>query len=232
MIVRARSVLLILFASLIGAVPALSQDVGDTVKATRSIELKVEEEVVASVETGDTLKVRKTSGKWLWVQTADGQRGWVLKDFVRSGDAAAADEAPPAPAATKPAQAAASSDPWLTTVGVLAGQNIYTTYAYIGAVADGYGGKSYTARQVQDLMAEVVAMANVTRQHLQQVQQTGLVEQDRAAIDEVLSILALLSDEATALSNYAKSGSDVDLQAYGKARMEALPKVKKMLDLK
>jgi hypothetical protein len=212
---------------------AFSQDIGDTVQATKAVELKVEDKVVASVAVGDSLAVRKVSGNWLWVQTKGGQRGWVLKENVQAiEEPAAVPQAAPDLAPAKPAQPKTGDDPRLTAIGVLAGQNIYTTYAYIGAVADGYGKASYSSAQVQQLMAEVASMASVASRHLQEVRATNIVEEDRDAIDNVLSIFELLTKEANALSGYAKSGSDADLRAYDDARTEVWPKVKGMLDLK
>lgn len=223
----------LLLIVLVGVGTACGQDVGDTVQAATAVQLKIEDESVATVAAGDALTVRKVADSWLWVQTADGRRGWVLKDQVRTAAPSQQRTASPTPAAastTTPARAA--NDPWLTAIGVLSGQNIYTTYAYIGAIADGYGNKSYTAEQVQQLMKDVATMAGVTREHLQQVRDTNIVDQDRAVIDEVITIITLLTEEANALSRYAKSGADADLQTYDKARTEAWPKVKKMLDLK
>ncbi|MFO1095327.1 MAG: hypothetical protein U0992_18785 [Planctomycetaceae bacterium] len=229
---------------------ALSQEVGDTVHAVQSADLKVQEAVVAKVAVGDALTVRKVAGRWLWVQTATGQRGWVLKDQVevtvrplpaattgKSGNDAPAPQPvrvrEPAAARreVKPVAGTDSNSPWLGAIGVLAGQNVYTSYAYIGAIADGYGQKTYDAAHVQQLMNEVAGMLAVARKNMESVRDTATVEQDRAAIDDVISILDLLSEEATSLAKYTKSGAEADLQAYDQARTTVWPKVQAMLDL-
>jgi hypothetical protein len=64
------------------------------------------------------------------------------------------------------------------------------------------------------------------------VRATNIVDRDKAAIDNVVEILDLLSQEAEALSRYVESGSEPDLQAYEAARNDVWPKVKSMLDLK
>lgn len=233
-----------------GRTVAFSQVPGDTVRALAPADLKIQDAVVATVPQGDVLQVRKVSGNWLWVQTADGGRGWLLKEQVQlvpnaaSGATPAKPEQnapetpqpprPRAPAAergrVKPVDGTSADAPWLATIGVLAGQNVYTTYAYIGAVADGLGNSTYTAEQVQQLMAEVSGMMVIVRQHLQAVRETTIVDADRAAIDEVLSILTLLSDEADALARFAQSGADADLAAYDKARTTVWPKLKAILE--
>jgi hypothetical protein len=216
---------------LVSCALAHSQEVGDTVRAKQEIDLKVENQKVASAAAGDLLTVRKLNDKWLWVQTAEGKRGWVLREHVEVVATPASPAPQPAPnsAATKPKS---GEDPWLKAIGVLSGQNIYTTYAYIGSIADGYGDSTYDAQHVQQLMAEIVGMTNVSRDSLEKVRATNIVDQDKAAIAEVISILDLLSQEAEALSRYVQSGSDQDLKAYDKARTAVWPKVKSMLDLK
>jgi len=227
------------------------QEVGDTVRARQPIQLKVEAAAVATVAAGEDLRVRKVSGKWLWVQAANGQRGWLLREQVEASPPAPPPVAsptaanPPAAARTagslqpaaaerssvKPADATAEESPHLTAIGVLAGQNIYTSYAYIGAIADGYGSKTYSAVQVQQLMDEVAKMLELTHKHVQHVCDVTEAGDERAAIEEVLTIFDLLSNEARALARYARTGTESDLQAYDKARSSAWPMVQELLEL-
>jgi len=215
---------------LIAGAFALGQEPGDTVRARQALDLKVENQAVASAAEGELLTVRKFTGKWLWVQTAAGKRGWVLREHVEV--VANRPDVPQPASPASPAPPKAGDDPWLRAIGVLSGQNIYTTYAYIGAVADGYGDSTYDAQHVQQLMAEIVGMSKASREGLEKVRATNIVDQDKATIADVISILDLLSQEAEALSRYAGSSSDQDLQAYEKARTDVWPKVKDMLDLK
>lgn len=206
--------------------------VGDVVIAASEVKLKVQDEVVATVAVGDELSVRKVQDKWLWVENAKGERGWVDQRDVKLKVTATPASAPspvPAPAKVEPAKPA--DDPWLVAIGVLSGQNIYVTYAYIGSVADGYTKHAYTAEQVQSLMKEITGLTDVAIQHLEAVEQTKIVDSDRKAIERVVEIMVLLKQEAEALAAFTRSEADADLQAYETARTSAWPKIKAALQM-
>ena len=222
--------------TLLVANAGFAQVAGDAVRAGRALELKVEDRVVTSVAEGDELVVRKVSGKWLWVQAADGARGWVLKEQVRAAREPVVEPAtPPArlPASPDGRSTAANpgDDPRLLAIGVLAGQNIYTTYALIGSIADGYAYKAYEPGKVRQLMSDVAEMCQVAVNHLKSVQDTSLLKEDRAAIETVIEIMTLLRSEANALASYAESNDPDDLDAYNEARNTVWPKVQAMLQL-
>jgi hypothetical protein len=216
---------------LLASVAAFGQDVGDTVRARQAVDLKVENQAVAAAAAGDLLTVRKLNDNWLWVQTAQGKRGWVLKEHVEVVTRAGAPAPLPAPGG-EGSPPIPGEDPWLRAIGVLSGQNIRTTYVYIAAVAEGFGKGTYDAQHVQQLMAEVVGMAKLSQESLEKVSATNIVEADRAAIERVIGIQGLLSQEAAALSQYVQTKSDRDLQAFEQARDAVWPKVKGMLELK
>lgn len=214
----------------------VAQDVGDTVRARQEVDLRIEGEVVTAVAAGAELSVRKVSGKWLWVQTDSGARGWVLKEQVQRAEAPEDSSARPtarrpAPARSGSAEELTSDDPRLLAIGVLAGQNIYTTYAYIGSVADGYAYEVYDADSVQKLMEDISTMSTVAVENLRQVRDLNLADADRDSIDTVIDILKLLSVEADALAKYVRTNSDEDLEAYNDARNTVWPKVRDALNL-
>ena len=126
----------------------------------------------------------------------------------------------------------AKVDDRLVCIGALSGAHIYTTYGYVGTVADAYAHDIYKADKVQDLMAEVAKLAEVSIGQLKAVRKGNLDEGDRKVIDNVIEVYSLLHDEALALSDYTKSKSQVDLQKFEKARTTAWPKIKTVLGLK
>ncbi|REJ96160.1 MAG: hypothetical protein DWQ45_03325 [Planctomycetota bacterium] len=210
---------------------AFAQDEGDVVTPTAKVDLKVENEVVATAAKGDRLTVRMVQGKWLWVENAEGERGWIEKRRVSLVD----DDSPPDRPSPPDDEAAPDDgpddDPWLVTIGVLAGQNIYTTYAYIGAVADGYANDNYDGEQTRELMQETISLAEVAIEHLKTVQKSNIVESDKEAIDDIVEIFELLKREATALSDFTQSGAQEDLDAYEEARTTVWPRIKSVLQI-
>jgi hypothetical protein len=75
---------LLLGAALVCAQRASAQDIeaGDRVYAVQNADLKVEADVVATARKNDVLSVREISGKWLWVETTGGERGWIDQQYV------------------------------------------------------------------------------------------------------------------------------------------------------
>lgn len=244
---------MLLGAALVCARPASGQQTsttdraiaaGDRVYATRPADLKIETETVATANKDDALTVRDVSGKWLWVETGNGDRGWIDSQYVTrtaptrtptpTPEPTVLSEPSPAPAVT-PDPAADSSEVesrLLLTVGALAGQNVYVTYAYIGTVADGYANKVYSADQVQELMKEVVGLCSVAHDFMQNLSESKITTDDQATIAQMAGILDLLRQEANALSAFAKSESKKDLDAYDAARSAAWPKIQAALGIR
>jgi hypothetical protein len=121
------------------------------------------------------------------------------------------------------------TDDRLVCIGALAGAHIYTTYGYVGTVADAYAHEVYKADKVQELMKEVVGLADVSVKQLKAVRNGSIVESDKKVIDDVIEVYGLLKEEAQALSDYSKSKDQDDLKKYEKARTTAWPKIKTVL---
>jgi hypothetical protein len=124
------------------------------------------------------------------------------------------------------------TDDRLVCIGALAGAHVYTTYGYVGTVADAYAHEVYKADKVQDLMKEVVGLADVSVKQLAAVRKGSIVESDKKVIDDVIEVYGLLKEEAQALSDYTKSKDQDDLKKYEKARTTAWPKIKTVLGIK
>ncbi|MGI8978725.1 MAG: hypothetical protein ACR2FY_05835 [Pirellulaceae bacterium] len=124
------------------------------------------------------------------------------------------------------------TDDRLVCIGALAGAHIYTTYGYVGGVADAYAHDVYKAEKVQDLMKEVIGLADVSVKQLKTVRNGNLVDADKKVLDDVVEVYGLLQEEAIALSDYTKSKDNDDLQKFEKARTAAWPKIKGVLRIK
>lgn len=124
------------------------------------------------------------------------------------------------------------TDDRLVCIGALAGAHIYTTYGYVGTVADGFAHDVYKADKVQDLMKEVVGLSEVSIKQLKAVRSGNLVDADKKVLDDVVEVYSLLQDEARALSDYTKSKDKDDLDKFEKSRTAAWPKIKAVLGIK
>lgn len=127
---------------------------------------------------------------------------------------------------------APKEDDRLVCIGALSGAHIYTTYGYIGGVADLYGHNIYKAERVQELMREVVGVANVSIKQLRKVREGVTDPGDQKVVDEMCEVYDLLQKEAMALSAYARTADKADLEAFEKARSTVWPKIKGVLGIK
>ncbi len=123
-------------------------------------------------------------------------------------------------------------DARLKTIGSLGASHIYTSFGYIGTVADAIAKDVYPPERAEDLMREMIGMIDVNIANLREVRKTGLTESDVAAVDAMIEIYALLKQEAQALSRYAKSRDMEDARAFEKARQTAWPQIARLLGLK
>jgi hypothetical protein len=126
----------------------------------------------------------------------------------------------------------AKTDDRLVCIGALAGSHVYTTYGYVGTVADAYAHDIYKAEKVQELMKEVAGLAEVSIKQLKTVRNGDIVESDKKVIDDVIEVYSLLRDEANALSAYTKSKNQEDLKKFESTRTVAWPKIKAVLGIK
>jgi hypothetical protein len=153
--------------------------------------------------------------------------GFALLVAAVSPLARAQDDQPPAEE-EKPREV----DVRLKTIGSLGASHIYTSFGYIGTVADAVAKEVYPPERAEDLMREMIGMIDVNIANLREVRKTGLTESDVAAVDAMIEIYGLLKQEAQALSRYAKSRDREDAQAFEKARQTAWPRIARLLGLK
>ncbi len=226
---------------------AFAQQEGDEVVPKSDAQLKVEREIVATVTPDDVLVVEQLQGDWLWVRTASEKRGWIKKDRVAVYDATppaptaivpnnppVPDPVEPTPADTEPVQPAKPVDPEadrLYLIGALGGSHVYTTYAYIGVLADGLSKDVYSTAQVKELLGETIAISQSLEQHLRQVAQGDLAQSDQAAIDTMIAIYVLLQDEARAVIKFTDSRANEDAAEFDRLRTTVWPKIAGLLGL-
>jgi hypothetical protein len=223
----------LLLSSAIGPQSAQGQEVGDEVVPKSEIKLKIRSEVVETVGPSDVLTVDQVRDAWLWVTAPSGKSGWVKADLVAPRqDAAPAP--PPDVAPASPDEPETPVDPEadrLYLIGAVGGSHVYTTYAYIGVLADSLSKELYKTEQVQELLNETVAMSDSLLKQLRKVRAGGLSDVDAQAIDNMIDIYELLKDEARAAAAFARSRSSEDADKFDKVRTTVWPKIAALLGL-
>ena len=180
---------------------------GRTAAVTKEAELRIEDRVVQKLKVGERVVIKKEQGEWSWVSTASGVAGWINSGNVSIIPGTEPSEDTPA----------AVEDDRLLLIGVVSTSYLYTTYAYLGTTADGVRHKIYTAEEVQQRVAEVQKMTDGVASRRKKLKTDDLAAPDRAALDRMQKSLSLIKVQATALSEFARSGSSESDQAYQNA---------------
>ena len=127
---------------------------------------------------------------------------------------------PPAPVDTK-----------LQLIGSLASSHVYTTFGYIGVVADNVQKDLYTPDDVDRLMKEITVISDPLIVQLAALQKSEMTPEDAKAVQEIIEIYALLKQESEALRTYAKDKTEANGSAFNRRRAEAWTRVAKLLDI-
>ena len=122
-------------------------------------------------------------------------------------------------------------DPKLQLIGSLASSHVYTTFGYIGVVADNTQKELYTPQRVDDLMREVVVISESLIKQMEELQKSNLTASDADAVKEIMEIYKLLNQESDALRAYAKDKSEANGNAFNKLRGETWPRVAKLVGI-
>ena len=179
---------------------------GRTAKVTKESEMRIEDRVVQRAAVGERLVIKKTQGEWYWVTTTAGVTGWIHGPDLELLSPESALEEPRAP-----------GDEKLLLIGAMSTPYLYTTYAYLGATADGLRRDIYTGNQVQERTEEVRKMCVTVEVHMKKLVATELAPSDKAAIEQMLGCLTLLQKQSAALAEFAKSGKRDGDESYIKA---------------
>lgn len=125
---------------------------------------------------------------------------------------------------------ATADDAQLAAVGSLAAAHVYTSYGYVGVVADAFVAKSFSADQVVNLMTETTDMINLNMESLRKVRPT-LASEDQAFIDLLIHVYELVKCEARALTDFARTEKPEYAAEFEKARTAVWPHLKQVLSL-
>ncbi len=134
-------------------------------------------------------------------------------------------QAPAAPA--KPE----AVDPQLQLIGSLASSHVYTTFGYIGVVADNTENALYTPQKIDELMREVTLISDPLTTQLEALRKTDLTPDDAQTVQQIIEIYALLRQESDALRVYAKERTKANGSEFHRLRAEAWTGVAKLLNI-
>ena len=127
--------------------------------------------------------------------------------------------------------AAATVDPKLELIGRLASSHVYTTFGYIGVVADNAQKELYTPERVDDLMREVSVITDSLTTQLEELQKSDLTSVDAEAVKEIVAIYKLLKQEAEALRAYAKEKTESKGNEFHRLRGDDWVRVAKLVGI-
>jgi hypothetical protein len=113
----------------------------------------------------------------------------------------------------------------------MGGAHVYTTYAYIGVLADGLSKELYTDQQTKELLGEVVTVSDSLIKNMERVRDGGLSEADTQAINSMIEIYKLLKDEANAAIKFTDTRAVEDAEQFDQIRTTVWPKISALLGL-
>ncbi len=122
-------------------------------------------------------------------------------------------------------------DQKLELIGSLASSHVYTTFGYIGVLADNTQKELYSQQQVDDLMREVTVINGSLIKQLEDLPKSNLTDSDAAAVTEIIEIYKLLNQEADALRAYAKEKIEANGNSFYKIRGDAWLRVAKLVGI-
>jgi hypothetical protein len=149
---------------------------------------------------------------------------WVLV----LGTLPAMSQSPEVKLTSKPA---APLDSKLQLIGSLASSHVYTTFGYIGVVADNVQKDLYAPDDVDRLMKEITVISDPLIVQLVALQKSEMTPEDAKAVQEIIDIYALLKSESEALRTYAKDKTEANGSEFNRRRAEAWTRLAKLLDI-
>jgi hypothetical protein len=130
------------------------------------------------------------------------------------------------------ATGAFAQDEALSSVGALGAGYMYTTYLSIGAIADGHYYEVYDDATTVQLLDEIKSIADATGESLQELLGSDAITiDDFNFINEMITTLGLLFNEAENYQNYVQTGEERYATVYDNYRNNAWAKIVDLLGI-
>jgi hypothetical protein len=108
---------------------------------------------------------------------------------------------------------------------------VYLTYAYIGAIGDGFVSETYDGERTRTLMNEVRGMTDHLVVQLRKLRSSPLSPEDQQAVDQMIGINEKLKELAQALAVYAADPQPESAEAFDKIRVGVWPQIADLLGI-
>jgi hypothetical protein len=130
------------------------------------------------------------------------------------------------------AAAAAKPDPIsLQTIGTLSAAHYFQTYLNIGFIADGKGKGTYTDEDARKVLRSVLSLVDSVDRQLEAFSKRTLDKEDRASLDQMRAISAMLRGQGKELQAYWDSGKNQDSARYESLRKTSYTAISKLMGI-
>ena len=119
----------------------------------------------------------------------------------------------------------------LETIGALAAAHYFQTYLNIGFIADAKAKGTYSERDAYKVLDSVLAVLNSVDRKLARLDKVELDREDRASLDQMLQLSALLRRQAKELQTFWDTGRDEDAAQYEKVRKDSWAALSSLMGL-
>ena len=120
----------------------------------------------------------------------------------------------------------------LNSVGALTAAYMYTAYLAIGAIADSHYYEVYDDETTVQLMGNIKGFAGAANESLQLLVESDLLSpEDFSYVNELISTLRLLFQEAESYQSYIETGEERYAAIYDSFRENAWSKIAVLLEI-
>jgi hypothetical protein len=116
----------------------------------------------------------------------------------------------------------------LETIGAMTAAHCYQTYFNLGLLADGKAKGAYTDRDASRVLDSILALHDSVDQKLAALAKIDLDKLDRASLDQMRDLSALLRRQGKELQAFWDSGKDEDAARYESVRKDAWAAISKL----
>ena len=119
----------------------------------------------------------------------------------------------------------------LETVGCLTAAHSFQTYLNIGFIADGKSRGTYSDKDARKVLDSVLSLLNATDRKLEALDTVELDRGDRARLEELRAVSALLRQQGKELQAYWDTGKDENAARYESLRQNAWATIVRLLGI-